>query len=105
MHEGEQPYCIARRFNVNPEELLALNNKTPGSINRIGEIIKIPQTGNPFPSSRALQLHPTTYTVLPNETIYSIACKFGDVFPEDIVSKNGLVPPYTLVVGQILEIP
>jgi len=103
MHEGEFPFCIARRFNVNPEELLALNNLTTGSIS-IGEI-KIPQTGNPFPGSRALRLHPTTYTVLPNKTIYSIACEFGDVFPEDIVSKNGLVPPYTLLVGQILEIP
>jgi len=25
LHEGEFPYCIARRFNVNPDEMLALN--------------------------------------------------------------------------------
>jgi LysM repeat protein len=105
LRSGEHPYCIARRYNVDPIELLnrsGLNvNSRPGA----GYSLTLPQTGNPFPSERMLAQHPTTYTVGSGETVYSIACKFGDVAPEAIGFANNLAAPYTLTPGQTIQIP
>ena len=54
LQKGEFPYCIARRFNVDPGELLRINNLSGGSVFVAGMVLTIPQTGNPFPGSRAL---------------------------------------------------
>jgi LysM repeat protein len=104
LQAGEFPYCIARRFNVDPDELLALNGIGDGQIFQPGLVLKIPQTGS-FPGDRALQPHPTTYTVAVNDTIYSVACKFGDVDPFYLASYNNIVAPYVLQVGKVLNIP
>ena len=106
LQAGEYPYCIARRFNVDPEELLAINGLTDGELFAPGLVLTIPQTGNPFPEPRALRTHPATYTVSSAEdTIYKIACYYGDVDPAQIASNNGLTPPYTLTSGQTLNVP
>jgi LysM repeat protein len=102
---GEYPYCIARRFNVNPTELLTLNNLISGDLFQPGLVLTIPQTGNPFPSPRYLVPHPTTYVVRVDDTIYKIGCYFGDVDPLAIAARNNLVSPYTLTVGQSINIP
>lgn len=105
LKEGEFPYCIARRFNLNPEELLALNGLKEGSLYLPGLVLKIPATGNGFPGSRALRTHPATYTVKSGDTIYSIACDFGDVDPVNIAAVNGLQAPYSLTTGASINIP
>lgn len=102
---GEFPYCIARRFDVNPIELLNMNGLSSGTIVRPGTELRIPQTGHPFPPPRQLMPHPTTYTVLAGESIYQIACKFGEVDPMMIALANGLQSPYTLTAGTVLNIP
>ena len=106
LQPGEFPYCIARRFNVSQQELLTINNLVDGQLLQPGTVLTIPQTGNPYVGDRARNPHPTTYTVSSaEETIYSIACNFGDVDPTSIIAANGLVAPYTLQVGQTLNIP
>lgn len=105
INPGEFPYCIARRYNVNPTELLSLNGLTSYSTVLAGTTLRMPQTGNPFPDGRALASHPTTYTVQSGDTIYKIACKFGDVDPIYMAQVNGLKSPYSLTVGQTLQIP
>jgi len=106
LQEGEFPYCIARRFNVNPNELLQLNGLSDGMIYQPGLQLRIPQSGNPFPGDRALRPHPTTYTVeKANMTLYAVACLFGDVYPEAIAQANGLELSARLTVGQTLNIP
>jgi len=72
-----------------------------------GTTLQIPQSGNwdPAHGSRSLKQHPTTYSVQPGDTVYSIACAFGDVSPEAIIAVNGLQSPYTLTAGQSLQIP
>lgn len=106
LQSGEFPYCIARRFNVNPDELLSINGLTNGQLYYPNLTLKIPQTGNPFPASRALQPHPATYTVAStDETVYSVACKYGDVEPAAIASTNGIAVSTKLTVGQKLNIP
>jgi LysM repeat protein len=43
--------------------------------------------------------------VTTGETIYSIACFYGDVSPEAIIAVNQLEEPYDLSPGQALNIP
>jgi len=105
---GEFPYCIARRFNVNQAELLTLNGLTSTSANGLqpGAVLHIPQSGNPFVGERALHPHPGTFTVSSaNDTIYSIACYYGNIDPTQIIAANSLVTPYTLHINQALSIP
>ncbi|MGB8213172.1 MAG: LysM peptidoglycan-binding domain-containing protein [Anaerolineales bacterium] len=104
LQSGEFPWCIARRFNVDPNELLSLNGLTDGQTLQPGLVLNIPQTG-PFPGDRALHSHPTTYTVAVNDTFYSIACYFGDVDPSAIAAANNLSLSSTLTTGQTLNIP
>ena len=105
LQQGEFPYCIARRFNVNPEELLSLNGLYDGSLYMPGTMLQIPQSGS-FPGDRALRPHPTTYTVTSsNETFYSIACLFGNVEPSQIAQANGLSLGSLLTIGQAIKIP
>ena len=105
LQEGEYPYCIARRFNVDQSELLSLNSLTETQILQPGFILNIPSTGNPFVGARTLIPHPTTYTVQMNETIYKIACAFGDVDPLYMAAYNSLVSPFTLTSGTVLNVP
>jgi LysM repeat protein len=105
---GEFPYCIARRFNVDQNELLALNGLTSSSASNLqpGYVLQIPQSGKTFEGERARNPHPTTYTVSSgNETVYSVACYFGDVDPSQIIAANNLTSPYTIHINQSLAIP
>ena len=106
LHQGEFPYCLARRFNVDPDTLLSLNGLSSNqSYYTPGTVITIPQSGGPFPGVRALIPHPAMYSVLSGDTIYSIACKFGDVDPMGIVSANNLSGSYTLTPGTSIQVP
>jgi hypothetical protein len=69
-----------------------------------GETLSIPTSGT-FPGPRALLTHPATYTVFGGETVYSIACRYGDVDPMGIAAANGLSSPYTLSPGATIQIP
>ncbi len=102
---GEFPYCIARRFNVDPEALLSASGLTSPDLYYPGLVLKIPQSGA-FPGERMLASHPATYIVATSdETLYSIACKYGDVEPGALASANGLSTGATLSVGQQIKIP
>lgn len=105
LQEGEFLFCIARRYDLNPEDLLDVNNLGPDDLLSPGATIQIPQTGSWPGESRALLPHPTSHTVSQNETIYSIACDYGDVSPEAIIAVNQLEEPYDLTPGQTLNIP
>jgi LysM repeat protein len=104
LQKGEHPYCIARRFNVNPNDLLSLNGLTVNSLFKPGQVIKIPKTGS-FAGNRSLKKHPTTYTVKSGDTIYTIACAFGDVDPTMIAAVNNLTSPFTVKTGSVIQIP
>lgn len=106
LQEGEFIYCIARRFNVNPNDLLAVNNLSSADTIFPGRTLSIPQTGS-FPGDRNLLAHPDTYTVdgSSDSTIYAVACKYGDIYPEAIASANNLAISTTLSIGQKLSIP
>ena len=105
LQSGEFPYCIARRFNVDPDALLSLSGLTSPDVYSVGDKLTIPQSGA-FPGSRMLATHPTTYSVLSSdETVYSVACKFGDIDPATIASTNNISISAKLTAGQKLQIP
>lgn len=90
LQSGEYPYCIARRFDVDITELLSINGLTTSSLTSPGEVLKIPQTGNPFIGERTLKPHPDYYEIQSGDTLGSIACSFGDVSPDMIALQNHL---------------
>ncbi len=103
--KGEFPYCIARRFNVNPGALLRANGLTSYSVYFAGMVLTIPQGSGGFPGNRALRPHPATYTVRPGDTVHSIACTFGDVDPNMIAFANNIGVNARLTPGEVLQIP
>lgn len=105
LQDGEHPYCIARRFDIDPNALLAVNGLDGSSLASPGMTLTIPQNADPFPGPRALRQHPASYTVQPGETIYAVACIFGDVYPIAIAQANGLSEPYSVSAGTVLQIP
>ena len=106
LQRGEYPYCIARRFNVDPGELLVLNGMLNSSTFYTGTVLQIPQTGKLFPGERMQRVHPATHTVSrSDETLYTLACEFGDVDPLAIAQANSISIDSTLYVGQQLNIP
>jgi LysM repeat protein len=106
LQRGEYPYCIARRFNVNPAELLRLNGITADQKFFTGLVLQIPENAPRFPGERRLLPHPATYTVSSSvETFYTVACKYGDLHPEAIAQANQLSLDSELSVGQQLTIP
>jgi LysM repeat protein len=102
--EGEFPFCIARRFDVNQNELLSLNNLTANSLFFAGQVLQIPQTGNPFDGTRTLHDHPTTYNIQDGDTLNTIACYFGSVSPDMIALQNNITTP-DLPPGEVIYIP
>jgi len=111
LQEEEFPYCIARRFNVSPADLLQASNLTSPDIYYAGMQLTIPQN-SVWPvqdlGPRALRNHPATYTVTGDAdfTVHGVACRFGDVTPDAIVAANsGISLGSTLSVGQSLTIP
>jgi len=91
---------------VDPAELLSLNGLTSGDVYYPNLTLTIPQSGKPFPGTRALHSHPTTFTVdSADRTIYGVACYYGDVDPAAIAQANNLQPSAVLTVGQQLTIP
>lgn len=108
LQSDEFPFCIARRYNLDPDSLLAQNGLSSGTVYYSGFQLNLSAVASPFPGDRALRAHPTTYTVTGNAdtSVYGVACKFGDIEPSAIVSANsGLSLGSTLNVGQTLSIP
>lgn len=106
LQRGEFPYCIARRLNVDPNELLSLSGLLGREIFPAGTLLQIPQTGKPFPGERMLRLHPAFYSVSRSgQTLYGVACTFGDIDPLLIAQSNNLPVDSQLYKGQQLQIP
>ncbi len=105
LHKGEWPYCLARRFDVNPDAIIDANGLDDSSELSVGAVITIPTNQGSFGGQRALRSHPTTYTASGIDTFYSIACEFGDIYPESIAEANGKSVDYVPTAGEVLQIP
>ncbi len=105
LHEGEFVWCLARRFNILPEDIMTYNGYESGDILYPGEIVQRPPNSRAYLGERALQYHPTTHTVIYGDTLYSISCLFGDVDPRSIASANDLDIDQALTSGSVIQIP
>ena len=105
LHQGEFPFCLARRFNILPEDLMDYNGLESETTYYPGLTINIPSNARSFIGDRALQYHPSTYTVEYGDTLYSIACLYGDVDPRAIAAVNDLDIDQALTPGTTLQIP
>lgn len=105
IQKDEFLFCIARRFNLNASEFLAINGLGVDYYAQVGDRLTIPQSGKPYEGPRALHAHPADYTVAAGDSIGKIACYFGDVSPEAIYAANGLEKGAALQPGQVLQIP
>ena len=109
LQQGEFIYCLARRFDVDVNQTLAINGLHDSETLQPGRVVQIPASGSFTDASgshsRALRPHPATYTVQSGDSIYSVACLYGDVDPINIAAVNGLAAPYTLTVGAQIQIP
>lgn len=108
LHEGEWPYCLARRFNILPSSILEANGLTEQEAENLSVgyklVIPVDDVGTYGPN-RQLRTHPTTYTASGADTFYSIACAFGDVWPEHIAEANGMELDDNIKAGMQLHIP
>ena len=105
LNKGEHPYCLARRFDVDVDDLLAANNLARGAMYPEGLTLTIPTSADSFQGQRSLLTHPVLYTIQYGDTWFTIACRYGDVFPEEIASMNGMSLNDLLTSGEQLQIP
>jgi hypothetical protein len=108
LHLGEWPYCLARRFDIDSALLLSANDLTEQQAANLSVgytlVIPVNDVGS-FGGDRSLRFHPTTYTTSGTDTFYSIACAFGDVWPEHIAEANSMDIDEELHAGMQLHIP
>ncbi len=99
---GDSLGDIARRHNVNADELAAHNGISNPNEIMPGQVLAIP---NPTPQPGGAEvLEVTTYIVRAGDTLASIAA-FYDVPVFQLAAFNTLADPYVILPGDILEIP
>jgi LysM repeat protein len=97
---GDTLYSIALRYGTTVEAIQSANGIVNSAYIRVGQKLIIPGGSvTPAPSTGG-----TTYVVQADDTLYSIAARFGkNVW--DIVVANNLADPSLIYVGQTLIIP
>ena len=93
---GDTLYGISNQFGVSVTELAELNN-IKGSILQVGQVLNIPSDQSNNPNNMFM------YTVLPGDTLYSIARKY-DTNVDEIIKLNYLKDT-NIKPGQVIRIP
>jgi murein DD-endopeptidase MepM/ murein hydrolase activator NlpD len=105
VEKGETIYSIARRFNINPGDLMLLNNIADASRLQAGKRLRIPL--NPIGIQGNTRGPETVYRehrVLRNETLYSIA-RASDTTVQALREVNGFSPDRVLKEGEQIRVP
>lgn len=107
LQRGEWPICIARRYDLDLGTFFAQNGLNMNSKPSAGAVLTIPSGGSWSSAygGRSLKAHPGSYTVKAGDTVYTIACQYGDVAPESILAVNGLGNASDVKAGMSLSIP
>lgn len=110
LQEGEDLVCLGRRFNVSISSILTQNGLSSPDEAAAGDVITLPESPEAWKLTegygrRMLVLHPAAYITEAGDNLFSIACKYGDVLPEDIAVKNTLVLGEPLNAGMKIIIP
>jgi murein DD-endopeptidase MepM/ murein hydrolase activator NlpD len=105
VEKGETIYSIARSFNIDPDDLMRLNNISDASRLQAGKRLRIPL--NPLANPRPLPESPAAYQerrVLRNETLYSIA-RNNSTTVQILREVNGFSPNHVLREGELIRVP
>ena len=110
LQPGETPKCIARRYNLDWIKLYSINGISfeNEALIGAGKNLILPQNSEWLVDrygERAAAPHPAQHSVVAGETLYSIACVYGDVSPEAIAIQNGLSSADQVTPGMTLTIP
>lgn len=91
---GDTLYGIAKQYNTTIDELKKLNNLTSNTLS-IGQVLLLP--------GAVTEPNTTIYTVMPGDTLYSIARQFNTTV--DILRDLNTLTTNILSIGQKLQIP
>jgi LysM repeat protein len=97
---GDTLFAIAAAHGTTVAQLVALNGIADPNMIAVGQVLVI-SADQPPPAPAA---GGGTYTVVPGDTLFAIARRFG-VTVADLVQANGIGDPNQLAVGQVLVIP
>jgi LysM repeat protein len=98
--KGDTLFGVAKKFGMTVDDLKALNGLSSNNLN-IGQVLKVRVAGTATPTPQQ-QGSVSTYTVVPGDTLFGIAKKFG-MTVDDLKSLNGLTSN-NLSVGQVLKV-
>ena len=110
LHNGEDLVCLGRRFDISVPDLLLQNNVSSIDDFKAGDKVILPNNSNHWNitdgyGGRTLKEHPHKYITKQGDTLFSIACAYGDVKPEDIAIMNNLSLGGKLLLGKEISIP
>ena len=110
MQDGDYLICLARRFNVSLGQLMSQNGIDNPDALGVGDIVVLPRNPSPWSlidgyGRRTLIIHPANYVTQTGDTLFSIACSYGDVLPEEIAKVNKLYIGDPLPAGKTITIP
>ncbi len=101
--KGDTLYSIAKRHGRTPQEIMAWNGLNSPNTLQHGQELKVAPSKTATKSIAKAPANTTEHTVGANENLYRIAQRYGqDV--DELASLNGLSKPYTLTVGQTLQV-
>ena len=87
-------YSIARRFNTKVDAIKSFNNLENNTLS-IGQVLQIPINNTEFTYQ--------TYSVMPGDTLYSIARRFNTTISDILAINDNLTS--LLTIGQVIKIP
>ncbi|MCH7587232.1 MAG: LysM peptidoglycan-binding domain-containing protein [Chloroflexi bacterium] len=98
-------YSIARKFEIDPNDIIALNNLQYPFDLEVGQEITLPAARSSSNGPNATVVAGgTEYIVRAGDSVYSIAQAHG-VDYDSIIGVNNLVFPYNIYPGDRLIIP
>ncbi|MFQ5460197.1 MAG: LysM peptidoglycan-binding domain-containing protein [Anaerolineae bacterium] len=103
---GDTLYGIARHYGVPPMAIAKANGLMNPNFIFVGQSLIVPGAAAPMPVHRPGAMPPAggSYVVMPGDTVFSIAARFGTTVSA-IVAANGLANQNVIFVGQRLVIP
>ena len=108
---GDTVYAISRRTGISPNAIIAENRLAPPYAISVGETLRIPSARDKVANTIAQPARPLpvaqtgiVHVVKPGDTLYSISRQSG-VSVAMLAQANALRPPYTLSVGDQLQMP
>jgi LysM repeat protein len=105
VQQGDWIYQIARKCNVAVSALIAANPGINPNVIKPGQLLNMPGAGaTPIPGSPPQATCTGSHTVVSGDTLYRLAFPCG-ITVEQLAAANGIVFPYTIFPGQVINYP